>query len=140
MSPLSFKLPPSTEYAEKRRLLREHRAEMRLTQALLQGYGLLGALKDRIIQVTGNTGFYLGHCEMDEGSDAEDPELQAKNRIAEARDEQCFIQAVAGALEHGRLRAELARAHHEIDGLRQQADAGGRHGFDQTPEHRQSHA
>ena len=96
---------PKNNYAEKRRPLREHRAEMRVTHAFNEERGLGAKLQERIAEITGNTYLFLGWCEMDERSDEEESEETLKGLVAEARDEQRFIRAVAGAL--GLARGEL---------------------------------
>jgi hypothetical protein len=46
-----------TSYSKKRRRLREHRAEMRIIQEVIEAYGLEDEVQDLVIARTGNTGF-----------------------------------------------------------------------------------
>ena len=65
---------PRTGYAKKRRLLREHRRNMRIMEELVNENGLTSELEERLIEETGNTHFWLGvDSVMDEPSDQEDP-------------------------------------------------------------------
>ena len=94
-----------TRYAKKRRLLRAHRVCMRIMEDLIHENGLDEVLEERLIEATDNTNFCLGSDpeDMDEPSDAEDPEQQlratADGLRAEAADRQAMVQAVQGALE-----------------------------------------
>ena len=119
-----------TRYAKKRRLLREHRQEMRVMVELLEERGLERELEERLVEVTGNTQFWLGVDDdgpnamgMDEGSDQEDPEAVAKDRVrsllGEAEDRTKLLEAVEGAasnraivkdVEHARMRLKDSRA------------------------------
>jgi hypothetical protein len=69
-----------TRYAKKRRLLREHRVNMRIMEEVIWEHGLADVLEARLEDETGNTNFWLEHDpeEMDESSDTEDPEQQAR--------------------------------------------------------------
>ena len=81
-----------------RRLLRDHRAEMRIMEGLLDQHDLSSELDDLLIEHTGNTIFWLNEHEfMDEPSDAEDPEatLRAENAALRgaAADQSAMVQA-----------------------------------------------
>ena len=63
-----------TEYAKKRRLLRDHRINMRIVDDVILVNGLQEELEERMIQETGDANFFLGlDVDLDEPSDAEDP-------------------------------------------------------------------
>ena len=88
-----------TRYAKKRRLLRDHRTNMRVMDNLLVDNDLEDELQERIDEETGNTNFWLGQdSDMDEASDAEDPEKTLREEVmklrAEAADRSALIQAV----------------------------------------------
>ena len=105
-----------TRYAKKRRWLREHRVQMRLMDELIVQHGLGAELENLMNEETGNTSFHLGtDSEMDEDSDAEDPERQLR---AEATDQRAMVQAVQGALECRRVLHDLERAQMELEDLR----------------------
>ena len=59
-------------YAIKRRLLREHRVQMRIMDSVIRYRDLEEEVGDPLVEETGNTGFYLGwdSSEVDESSDA----------------------------------------------------------------------
>ena len=74
-----------------RRLLREHRVNMRHAEDLMYMSGLAGSWDQYLLQVTGDYNFNLEHDpDMDEGSDAPDPEAELRK---EAEDRQSFIIA-----------------------------------------------
>ena len=95
-----------TGYSIKRRLLRNHRAAMRVMDELICQCDLDGEQEDRLVEETGNTNYYLGSdSEMDEPSDAEDPEQELREPVdelkdlaAEGADQRAMVQAVNGAL------------------------------------------
>ena len=78
---------------------------MRIMDDLINEHGLDEELNERLIEETGNVNFWLGPdpVEMDEPSDAEDPEQQLRATVdalrAEATDQQIMVQAVQWALE-----------------------------------------
>ncbi len=89
-----------TAYAIKRRMLREHRVLMRCIDDLIAANGLdeeLGALWQNERDPRPGRAICLGlDPEMDELSDAEDPEQQLR---AELADRSAMVEAVQGALE-----------------------------------------
>ena len=92
-----------TAYARKRRWLRAHREELRIARDLIADHGLEAELENRMRRETGNTGFWLGSDdELDEPSDADDPEETLRVEVAglraEASDRTSMVQAVEGAL------------------------------------------
>ena len=111
-----------TGYAWKRRLLRDHRANMRIMEQLLDHHDLSEELDDLLIQHTGNTNFWLGDDSfLDEPSDTEDPEqtLRAANAAlrSAAADQSTMVQAVQQALECGSMRTDVERARMAFEDL-----------------------
>jgi hypothetical protein len=97
-----------TGYARKRRLLRQHRQQMRVMDDIIADAGLTHELEQRLVEETGNTGFWLGHdSELDEGSDKDDPERMLHEE-REARLQ--MLQAVRGAMQCQAVRRDLERA------------------------------
>jgi hypothetical protein len=97
-----------TGYARKRRRLREHRQQMRVMSDLIEEAQLGDVLEQRLIDETGNAGFWLGESsDLDEGSDKEDPERQL---LDERGARQQMVLAVQGALECQAMRRDLDRA------------------------------
>jgi hypothetical protein len=97
-----------TGYAIMRRRLRQHRVQMKIMSAMLDQADLQEEFQNRVIDRTGNTGFWLGHIpEYDDDSDDQDddPEAVAKDTLAklvsEKKDLQCFIEAVSGVVKKG---------------------------------------
>ena len=75
-----------TGYAKKRRLLRQHRVEMRIMSELIEEHGLDEELEERVVEETGNNSFWLGEdgdgpFAMDEGSDQDDPVATGNGRV-----------------------------------------------------------
>ena len=63
-----------THYAKRRRLLRDHRVNMRVMDDVILDYGLDEELEARLVRETGNTNFFLGQdVDLDEPSDAKTP-------------------------------------------------------------------
>ena len=112
-----------TDYAKKRRLLREHRVNMRVMDDVILENGLDEELKDRSVRETGNANFFLGmDVDLDEPSDAEDPEeelrVTVKDLRAEAADQRSLVQVVQGALECRSVLLDLERARMELEDVR----------------------
>ena len=106
-----------------RRMLRDHRAQMRIMENLLDHEDLSSELDDMLVEFTGNTMFWLGEHEfMDEPSDAEDPEavLRAENAAlrASAADQSTMVLASQQALECGRLQRDVENARMSLEDLR----------------------
>ena len=78
---------------------------MRIMEDLIHEHGLDEELDERLIEETGNVNFWLGPdpVEMDEPSDAEEPDQQLRATVdalrAEAADQRALVEAVHGALE-----------------------------------------
>ena len=109
-----------TAYAKKRRWLRAHREELRIARDLIADHGLEAELENRLIRETGNTGFWLGSDdELDEPSDADDPEEKLSAAVQslreEASDRTSMVQAVQGALQCGRIQLDLERARMRLE-------------------------
>ena len=115
-----------TAYAKKRRWLRAHREELRIARDLIAERGLEAELENRLIRETGNTAFWLGSDdELDEPSDADDPEEKLRAAVeglrAEASDQRSMVQAVQGALECRCVQLDLERARMQLEDARSRA-------------------
>ena len=112
-----------TGYAKKRRLLRDHRTQMRIMQDIIDDHDLASELEEDMIAQTGNTGFWLGYdtgyAGLDESSDTEDPEANAKQEVQELRQEatsqQGLVTAVQGALECRAIATDLERTRMRLE-------------------------
>ena len=114
-----------TKYSKKRRLLRNHRTNMRIMNDIIEEHDLSDELEQRLIDETGNTNFWLGEDnDMDEDSDQEDPEALATNKIIallhENDDKQSLVEAVQGALSCRAMATDLDRARMQLEDLRAQ--------------------
>ena len=112
-----------TGYAKKRRLLRKHRACMRVMDDLIVEEGLAPDLDGRMIRYTGDTNFILDdHSDMDEESDKEDPEATAKKQLTAARrdltDRSSFVEAAAGVLRQQQVQRDMERARMTLEDFR----------------------
>ena len=105
-----------TRYSKKRRLLREHRRNMRVMDALIEDHGLEEELEDRMVAETGNTNFWLGYIEsMDEESDGEeDPEAALRKEVD---DKHAFVDGARCILEARETTTELERARMRLEDL-----------------------
>ena len=103
-------------YAIKRRLLREHRVQMRVMDNVIRQHKLEDDAQDAMVEETGNAGFYLGtDSEMDEESDVSDPEQELR---AAAADQGAMVQAVQGALECRGVLQDMERARMQLEDVR----------------------
>ena len=121
----------STGYNRKRRLLRQHRIQMRVMEDLIWDHDLQADLDLRMVSETGNTQFWLGHhAFMDEGSDAPDPEeeLRVENERLrrEARESRALVDAAAAMAESEVLRRDLERARMAFEDSTSRASAQAR--------------
>ena len=97
---------------------------MRVMDDVIHENGLGEELEDRLVEETGNTNFWLASDSenLDEPSDAEDPEEQLRATVdglrAEAADQRAMVQAVQGALECRGVLLDLERARMELEDLR----------------------
>ena len=95
-----------TAYAKKRRRLREHRLLMRMMHMIIGQNGLQGELDAMITRFQNVFSQSIPFCsdpELDELSDAEDPEQQLRAELADCRaelaDRSAMLEAVQGALQ-----------------------------------------
>ena len=98
-----------TAYAKKRRRLREHRLLMRMMHMIIGDNGLQGELNAMVARFQNVFSQSIPFCsdpELDELSDAEDPEQQLR---AELADRSAMIEAVQGALECLQTKARYER-------------------------------
>ena len=114
-----------TAYAKKRRLLRQHRENMRVMQDLIEEHGLGRELEERLIDQTGNNFHLADHDFMDEDSDQEDPEAALRRELAdqsalrqEQADQSAFVEAASGALQHRKIATDLERARMMLEDVR----------------------
>jgi hypothetical protein len=112
-----------SRYAKKRRLLRNHRTNMRVMDMIIRRNGSEEELEDRLEQVTENSNFYLGlDPTMDEDSDAEDPERTLAEKVRElqeaAKEQKGFLEAVQGALECRAMVTDVERARMQLEDMR----------------------
>ena len=89
----------ASTYAYMRRLLRDHRVELRIALQLLEEHGLAPEFEEEVDFATGNTPHWLGICPyMDEPDTAPDPEVALRLEVAglraEAADQRAFLTAI----------------------------------------------
>ena len=104
----------STRYANKRRWLRNHRAQMRVVQEVIEQHDLEDEVEDRVVEETGNNCYWLGFdSDMDESSDAEDPEAKATEELTAAKqeleDRSALIEALTDRAQRERIVQDLER-------------------------------
>ena len=91
---------------------------MRIMDDFIRDQDLDDEMYERLIESTGNTGFFLGSdSDMDEASDAEDPELELRR---EANEKLSFIQAAKDMLAPGEMARDLDRTRMQLEDLRSQ--------------------
>ena len=91
---------------------------MRIMEDFIRDHDLADALEERLIESTGNSGFFLGSdSEMDEASDKEDPELELRR---EANETFSFIQAAKDMLAPREMARDLDRTWMQLEDLRSQ--------------------
>ena len=127
---MSANAPVPSRYSNMRRILKKHRAQMRITEDYLVENGLLDEMEDRIIEETGNTPIHLDiDSVMDEPNDAPDPEAELREEVRalrqEATDQRAFItaaQSVVTGQQHAEvvntLRRDLERARMSLEDAR----------------------
>ena len=106
-----------TAYSKKRRLLREHREQLRVAEEVLEENDLDDEYAECAAEEIDGP-YSLAHMDfMDEGSDAEDPEaaLRTENRLlrAELDDRDCtqqVIELATASLDRGALVRDLERS------------------------------
>ena len=105
-----------TRYAKKRRLLREHRVQMRVMQDVIYGNQLEDEAQAALEEEGGDGFFFLGtDSELDEASDVSDPEQELR---AAAADQSAMVQAVQGALECRGVLQDMERARMQLEDVR----------------------
>ena len=115
-----------TSYSKKRRLLREHRAQMRVMEGVLQRHNLTEEYEEEVEYELDRGVFWLGYDSgpdgMDEESECEDPDaaLQRENDDLrrEATDQQAFIAAVQDLQAYERIKLDLERARMRLEDKR----------------------
>ncbi len=96
---------------------------MRVMMDLIDDNDLQDELETDMIIATGNTSYWLGdHSDMDEPSDAEDPEAALRKEVsvlrADAADKSALLSAVQGALQCRSVLLDMERARMELEDLR----------------------
>ena len=112
-----------TPFAKKRRLLHEHRAQMRVMEGLIEQNNLTDEYEVEVMVELGSTPFWLGYDSgpdgMDEESECEDPDaaLHRENEDLrrETTDQQAFISAVQDLRAYERMRLDLERARVQLE-------------------------
>ena len=115
-----------TPFAKERRLLREHRAQMRVMEDLIEQNNLTDEYEVEVMVELEQTPFWLGYDSgpdgMDEGSECEDPDaaLHRENEDLrrEATDQQAFISAVQDIRAYETMRLDLERARMQLEDRR----------------------
>ena len=113
-------------FAKKRRLLREHRAQMRVMEDLIEQNSLTFEYAVDVEVELDHGPFWLGYDSgpdgMDEESECEDPDaaLHRENEELrrEATDQQAFISAVQDIRAYERMRLDLERARMQLEDRR----------------------
>ena len=109
----------TTQYAKKRRRLREHRDEMRIMFDLIEEQGWEDELEERLIVETGNNGFWLGRDDSVHGVDLhsdedEDPEEKLREEVRELKsqlaDRRTLIQALTEHRQLVKIALDMERA------------------------------
>ena len=91
---------------------------MRIMDDFIRDQDLDDEMEEWLIESTGNTGFFLGSdSDMDEASDAEDPELELRR---EANEKLSFIQAAKDMLAPREMARDLDRTRMQLEDLHSQ--------------------
>ena len=112
-----------TPYAKKRRLLRDHRAQMRVMESFIEQHNLTEAYELEVMYETEQSVFWLGYDDgvdgMDEESECEEPEAalhrENKELRQEATDQQAFISAIQDMRAYEQVRQDLERARMRLE-------------------------
>ena len=113
-----------TKYAKKRRLLNEHREEMRYVRDFIIRYEMDDTYDvdmDKHYRTELSLKF---DAEIDEDSDQEDPEQALREALAKSNealvDKSSFVEAATGILENRGLAVELERSRMQMEDFRAQ--------------------
>ena len=111
-----------TPYAKKRRWLRAHRVELRVVRGLIEEEELEDELEERMFDVTGDAGFWLGDDPegMDEASDCEDPMIGMHAMRQELDEREGFVQAAKDMLDSRAVKMDMERARMQLEDYRSQ--------------------
>ena len=112
-----------TPYANKRRLLRDHRAQMLVMESFIEQHSLTEAYELEVMYETEQSVFWLGYDDgvdgMDEESECEEPEAalhrENKELRQEATDQQAFISAIQDMSSYERIKLDLERARMRLE-------------------------
>ena len=92
---------------------------MRIMEDLIDDNELQDELEDRMVEETGNTGFWLGYDDgsegLDESSDKEDPEKTLRKEID---DKSHFLEAASSTLVLRQMTTEVERARMQMEDMR----------------------
>jgi hypothetical protein len=122
--------PPS--YDRVCGLLREHREEMRIMSGFIADYDLEEELEARVIEETGNAGFYLGPDDPDLDPDGgEPPESRAWKAMA--CEQERFIQATLGLGQHKVIEEQVSRARLDLERARMRGEDRAAVGLKELP-------
>ena len=92
---------------------------MRIMEDLIDDNELQDELEDRMVEETGNTGFWLGYDDgsegLDESSDKEDPEKTLRKEID---DKSHFLEAASSTLMLRQMTSEVERARMQMEDMR----------------------
>ena len=92
---------------------------MRIMEDLIDDNELQDELEDRMVEETGNTGFWLGYDDgsegLDESSDKEDPEKTLRKGID---DKSHFLEAASSTLMLRQMTSEVERARMQMEDMR----------------------
>jgi len=96
--------------------------ELRITNDLIQEEGLEDELEERLIEETGNTGFWLGEDPggLDETSDCEDPMTAMSTMRRELDEREGFAQAAKDMLDSSAVKMDMERARMQLEDCRSQ--------------------
>ena len=112
-----------TPYAKKRRLLREHRQQMRVMEDVIDRHNLTEEYEGEVAYELDTSVFWLGYDSgpdgMDEESECEEPEAalhrENKELRQEATDQQAFISAIQDIRAYEQVRQDLERARMRLE-------------------------
>ena len=114
-----------TLYAKKRRLLNDHRNEMRFVQDFLAARGMDRDYRHAHRELTGDSHLWIDlNPDIDEDSDQEDPELALRNSLSKSNealaDKSSFVEAATAILDNRGLAIELEQSRMQMEDFRAQ--------------------